>query len=524
MKKNNIIIWVFIIFFLFLIGYYLRAYIPLHKFLPYSPYEAFTSQYNLTILNQGPIKDFSDKATRYPTTILIQNLLNPLFGNIYLVFIFGSIILFFLGKEISGKNLGGFLAFSLFAVSSENLLQYTRTIGTSGLCYIFMWASFLFLIKYLKSDNKNAYLLIFIVFSLLTLTSYHTGASAFIFILLGLLISFFYSFKPDKKLIFSLLGLLLFHVLWILIFDPSQISLLSKLFKEISILKIFYMLIGTMFIIILVYLTKDKKVLQSEYFSLFALLFSVILIFSKFPFFDFLLNLGAKNYYSSIITINNYIAQFALTHIYFLAFLPFLFKIKLSKEYIFIRGWLIGLVFVFIVLASFGYYPRILDYSFPLMFILFGVYWSEKRRFRIFIIFSTILLLIISQLIIYNDPFTMRRYYNQEEVQSAENIIALNLNGTIASDLRTSALFSYLGKKDIKFADSSEKLHNAIFYEYQSLPSLNINYVILSESMKNVIYSTNFPTKPINNSIFNYYNFSYKEVYNDKLMHVYKIK
>ena len=192
--KKNLAVFIFSVIFLFLVGYYLRAYLPLHKFLPYSPYEAYTSKYDYTMLSQGPIKDFSDKQTRYPVTILIQKLTNPIFGNLYLIFILGSVVLFFLGKEISGKNLGGFLAFSLFAVSSENLLYYTRTVGTSGLCYIFMWTSFLFLIKYLKSENKN-YLFAFLAFSLLTLTSYHTGASAFALILLGILISFFYSQK-----------------------------------------------------------------------------------------------------------------------------------------------------------------------------------------------------------------------------------------------------------------------------------------------------------------------------------------
>ena len=97
-----------------------------------------------------------------------------------------------LGKEISGKNLGGFLAFSLYALAPENLLQFMRTIGTSGACYIFMWAGLLFFIKYLKL-KKNYNLIFFAVFSLLALTSYHTGATALIMLLIGLLISLIYS-------------------------------------------------------------------------------------------------------------------------------------------------------------------------------------------------------------------------------------------------------------------------------------------------------------------------------------------
>ncbi|OGJ19873.1 hypothetical protein A3K73_02675 [Candidatus Pacearchaeota archaeon RBG_13_36_9] len=517
------IFWSVAVLLIFFSGYYLRAYLSLHTYLPYSPYEAFAPQYTPKILSQGPVKDFSDKAMRYPTTILLQRLINPIFGDLYLIYIAGAIVVFFLGKEITGKNIGGFLSFSLFALSSENLLQYTRTIGTSGLCYMFMWLSFLFLIRYIKNP-KNLNLSLFIIFSLLALTSYHTGASALILILIGILVSLAYSKAIDKKIAFSICGLILFHIAWIAVFDVSQLSLLAKAVAGTGIIKIFYLILAALALTVFLYLAKDKKILESGYFPLVALILSAVLIFSEFPFFDFLLNLGANNYYVSTISLNNYLAQAILTHVYLLALLPFLIKKQLDKEQVFLRGWLIGLVLVFIALASLGYYPRIFDYSFPLMFVLFGLYWSKKKKFRIFIIAATIILLIASQLVIYNDPFTMRRYYIQEEVQSAEDIISLNLNGGVASDLRTSALFSYLGRKDVKFADSGEKLHDIIFYEYQYLPDLKIDYVILSESMKTVVYSTNFPTKPIDNSVFDYYKLNYKEVYNDKLMHVYKIK
>lgn len=519
--KKYAIFWIAILL-IFFSGYCLRAYLSLNTYLPYSPYEAYSSPYNHTLLKRGPVKDFSDKETRYPVTRLMQGLLNPVFGNIYLIFIFGSFILFFLGKEISGKNLGGFLAFSLFAVSSENLIQYTKTIGASGVCYILIWASFLFLIKYMK-NKKNLNLFLFILFSLLALTSYHTGASALILILTGIFISLMYARLLDKKLAFSICGLILFYIVWIAIFDISQISLLTKS-SEIGIIKVFYLIIVVLFFSVLLYFLKYKKILESEYFPLLALVISAVLIFSKFPFFDFLLSLGAKSYYVSTVTLNNYIAQAMLTHVYVLAFLPFLAKKQPGKENAFLRGWLLGLFFVFIALACLGYYPRIFDYSFPLMFVLYGLYWSKKRRFKVFVISLTIILLIISQLMIYKDPFTMRRYYTQEEIISAENIIGLDLNGTIASDLRTSALFSYLGKKDVKFADSEEKMHDTIFYEYENIEKTNIDYVIFSESMKNVVYSTNFPTKPIDNSVLDYYKLNHKEVYNDGLMYVYEIK
>lgn len=124
---------------------------------------------------------------------------------------------------------------------------------------------------------------------------------------------------------------------------------------------------------------------------------------------------------------------------------------------------------------------------------------------------------------IYEDPFTMRRYYNNNETQSSQNIIYLNLNGTTASDLRTAALFSYLGRKDIKFGRAGYELHDTVFYEYENLTKKTADYVILSESMKIIVYSTSFETSPLTQKTFDYYQNSFKEVYNDNLMYVYEI-
>lgn len=119
----------------------------------------------------------------------------------------------------------------------------------------------------------------------------------------------------------------------------------------------------------------------------------------------------------------------------------------------------------------------------------------------------------------------MRRYYNQEEVESVKNIIALNIssNKIIASDLRTAALFSYLRKKDIKFGRAGYELHDIIFYEYENLADLEIDYVILSESMKTIVYAMSFETRPLDKEVFNYYKNNFDEIYNDGLMYVYEI-
>ena len=222
-------------------------------------------------------------------------------------------------------------------------------------------------------------------------------------------------------------------------------------------------------------------------------------------------------------TLNNYLAQALLTHVYVIILLPYLFKRDLSEKFILLRGWLIGLVLVFLALLTQKYYARIFDYSFPLMFVLFGLYWSKKRPFRIIVVTLTIAFLIISQLMIFHDPFTMRRYYNVDEMDSAKNVIGLGLDGVFASDLRTSALFSYLDKKDVLFGNSGEPLHDKLFYEYQNITDLNVNYVILSKYMKYIVYDANFETKPISDEVFGYYDSNFEKVYDDEVLKVYKI-
>ena len=270
---------------------------------------------------------------------------------------------------------------------------------------------------------------------------------------------------------------------------------------------------------------------------------AAILVFTNVDIFSPLLKLGMVNYYSSVTTLNNYLAQALLLHIYLLPLLIKLSKSTDDKNIIFIRGWIIGLIIISTGLILEYYFTRILDYTFPLMFILFGWYWSQHLRFRKTVITATLILLVASQLIIYQDPFSLRRYYRQNEIDSAKKIIQLNLDGTLISDLRTAALFNYLGDKNIKFPPNAGSQYNSLFYQFKKLtPSLIAKelktakclqphwpltspdyYLVLSQSMKTILYSTNFQTKPLTDKIFDYYDSNFMKVYDDGLMRVYQL-
>jgi hypothetical protein len=536
-KEYKIGIWIFFVLGIFLIGYYLRAYISIYQYLPGSPYEVFTSKNNYSLFStKTGISDFQDKFARYPTVFIATDILNPILGNFYIVYLIGAIIIFFLGREITESNFGGFLSFIAYALAGENLLQYTRAVSGSGLCYVFIWASLLFLLKYLKNwKDYNIYF--FVLFSILSLITYHTGATALIMIIVGMLVSIIYSsyenkgndfsFKLDRKIFLSFLTIILFYIIWLKLFDFAQLLLIINAFKDINniILVIIFLIIISTFIILLS--IAKLKFLHSEFFPFISVFIAGFLVFSKSDIFGWVLRFGVSNYYISTITLNNYIGQAILLHVYVLVLIPSLFKKELDKKQIFLRGWLIGLSLVFLGLASEHFYARILDYSFPFTFILLGLYWKEHKRFRFFIVTATIVLLIISQLMIYNDPFSMRRYYTQEEVNSAKNItLSLfnnTINGTVISDLRTSALFSYLGNTGVTFGNNNNLLHDKIFYKYQNYSYPGIKYVILSESMREVVYGINFETRPLNDSIFDFYDKKQKKIYDDGLMKVYKI-
>jgi hypothetical protein len=221
---------------------------------------------------------------------------------------------------------------------------------------------------------------------------------------------------------------------------------------------------------------------------------------------------------------NNYLGQIALTHVYAIAFIPFVLRKKLKANDIIKRGWMIGLCGIILGLIIEKYYSRIPDYSFPLMFMLFAVYWVKHKRFRKLVVIGTFALLVVSQLMIFNDPFSMRRYYEQNEIDSAKRIINLWTKGTAASDLRTAALFRHLGRKGVIFDERLElELHNSMFYEYENA-NLSVDYIILAKAMRSIVYAANFETYPLDDEIFDYYSANFRKVYDDHIFMVYRIK
>ena len=540
-RQIKLIGWIFITLAVFLLGYYLRAYFPLSRPLPFSPYDAF---YEANLFNDQlhqSLDLFSAKAIKYPVGYYLSLWQRMFFPHLYLTYIIGGILLFFLGKEISGKNLGGILAFFAYAVASENLIRYSGVAYPASFSYIFILAALLFLLKYLKANN-NYHFLFFCLSSVLAVTSYHTGATAFLSIDFGLLISTVFSPKNiDKKLLMAFFLLVVFYLLVVFSADPKQLSLIGSALNKINWL--FYLPIMawlTLGVWLLIKGLGSIKWIQSEYLPLIILVPTAILIFFNIGIFSPFLKLGVANYYSSTITLNNYLAQALVLHIYLILMLASLYQSRDDENVIFIRGWIIGLVIISTGLILENYFARVLDYTFPLMFILFGWYWSKNKKFRKTVVTATLLLLAASQLIIFNDPFSMRRYYNRNEIDAAKKVISLNLDGVMISDLRTAALFNYLGDKNVKFPPNSSPQYNLLFYQFRKLkPYFIANklesakfpprylksdyYLILSESMKTILYSTNFQTKPLTGKIFNYYDANFTKVYDDGLMRVYQL-
>ena len=524
MEKYQKFFWIGAIIIVFAIGYYLRAYYSLTKVLPLSPYEIYNGfgEDNL-LASEMTDNIFSVKYQNYPVSYFLRSILPPWLNQLYLVYILGAVVIFFLGRAVGGSNLGGILSFFVYAVSSENLLQYTGIIQASGLSYLFIWISlFFFLQHWLK--KKNLSLLFFIFFSILVLATYHTGAAAFVAILAGLLISHFYFSPPNKKIILACLALFTFYLFWILVNDFSQLALIQNEIVNLGWLKILWLSLISLIFGLFLFSVKKYHSYFLKYLPILSLLPAIFLIISRSNLFLPFLALGPKNYYSSAITLNNYLAQAILTHIYLLIFLFWWEKKKTDLRYQFLVGWLVGLVFISFGLATAGYYSRIFDYSFPLAFVIFSWYWAGQKKFRKIVVPLTIILLIISQLIIYQDPFSRRRYYAQEEIDSAKKVIALNLEGRIVSDLRTAALFSYLGDRWVMFGQADAGLHNKIFYQYEKIKKAdNINYIILSKSMRDIVYSTNNETPPLGDKEFDYYKNNFSEVYNDGELMVYQI-
>ena len=201
---------------------------------------------------------------------------------------------------------------------------------------------------------------------------------------------------------------------------------------------------------------------------------------------------------------------------------------------LFLRGWFFGLIIIFAGLLLENYYTRIIDFSAPLMFVVFGWYLAQKPKFWKTTATLTFILMFVSQIMIYKDPFTMRRYYNQSEIDSAKKVVELHLPGITISDVRTAALVSYFGDPDIVFGMSWVPRFETVFYNYYNINEFIKKYsnangrekdinIILSESMKTIIYSTNLETTPLTNEVFDFYEKHFPKIYDDGLIKVYRI-
>lgn len=519
---------------IFVTGYFLRAYFSIVSPLPFSPYELFkleVSEFFFSLVL--PSDFFSYKDINYPLSYLARYIFDPLIGDFYIIYVFLGLVIFFLGRLVGQSYLAGFFAFALFAVSSENLLQYTSYITPAGLSYGFFWVGLLFLYKY-SLIKKDFYLVLLFFVGVLIILSYHTaGLVLAIFMGVFFIRHIFFDKELDRKYALVTLALGGAYTIWIVFFDRSQFNLLQHIISLTPLMVILTIFLGGLILIMLKlsvgFLAKlPKKVV--EYFPIIALAVSTFFIFWPWDVFTPLLSLGAKKYYASSTTLNNYISQTLITHVYILLTYIDLRKNQHSDKEFFTK-WLIALGVVLVALAITDFYSRILDYSFPLAFVSFGYYWAHNKRFRKIMVVATLVILTISQIRIYQDSFSLRRYYKTEEIVSAQKVLnLLSTEGRFYSDARTAALFDSLGFSKIRFGDSSDQAHSAAFYEYLNLRTLlaMINskpdiYLILTDSMKHIVYSTNFQTKPLEQEVFDFYHDNFDEVYNDGVMMVYKL-
>ncbi len=89
-------------------------------------------------------------------------------------------------------------------------------------------------------------------------------------------------------------------------------------------------------------------------------------------------------------------------------------------------------------------------------------------------------------------------------------------------DLRTAALFEYLGKKNVLFLGDSVREYQILFYNPQEIADYEFDnesvHIIITATMKSILYSTNFETTPLSSSTLEYYEKNIKNIYKDKFI------
>ncbi len=509
---------------IFLLGYQLRAYHDIHSFLPYSPYEA----YDAHTLERGD-RFFSDHIPLYPTKFLIRLVTETFFGSLYVLYLAGFVAVFLLGRFFSKNDLGGVLAVMLYAIAPDNLLQYTKTVlvNDSGVSYIAALFAILSLGAYLRS-RLRVWLLLFFLCGVIALTSYHTGAAAFAIILLASLGSLALSSMLSISSAITIGGLLLLYSVWLIFVDPEQFALFYQTVRPDMLAYALAGLLVAVGVLFLFSLSRFSKRLYSlsEWLPLLAVVSGALLLLSDTDIFGRLLGVSSDSggHYLSLLTLNSALAQALLVCLYSSMVVPFFSKRILNLEQTLLRGWMVGVVLVGVALIAGGYMSRIPDYLFPICYVFFACYWSDRFRFRKIVVIATVLLLVVAQLRILEDPFSQRRFYTLAEVESARAVAARNLAGPVMSDLRTAALLRYVGMSDVQFFSENSTEHHTLFYGYDQLyPSDDTSYVILTRAMRDVVYATNFQTTPLDASVYAFYRERFTEVYSDGIFYVYEL-
>lgn len=538
-KDWTIIGTVVLVVLIFVVGYFLRAYFSLTAALPFSPYEAFRIHVQDFFLGSGRFYDmFSARSAFYPTAYLISGLLEPLLGNFYIMYVLGGAIFFLLGRDISGTIRGGVLAFLAYAVAGENLLQYVSTINPASLSYVLMWLGVLSVFRYLRF-NQDVYLVIFAASSIITSTSYHTGGLVFAFFVLAVAVyTAFISPVVDRKLLLSSLLALGFYVWYVTVADFSYLGQLLLFVRgDFTDLLIQLGAVVALIFLVWVFLRIFKKEIVEKLMMpliVVSIFVATFLIFSESPILQGALGLtGINQYYVSAVSLNNYVAQFLLLHVYILFIIPLIAQRKPGPVESIFSIWIGTLGAIVLALFSSGYYSRLLDYSFPLAFVAFGFYWAQHKKVRVGIVAATLGLLIVSQLMIYQDGYSMRRYYTHQEIASAAEaaLVVQRLQGVVVSDLRTTALLSMFNTRNILFSLSESPIHYVPFYDYKNFfvnwvmhaNTTKPGYVVLTSAMRNIVYSTNFTTKPLAGDVYEYYRLNYPVIYDDGTIIVYQV-
>lgn len=517
------------------VGLYLRHYFVLEGHIDMTPYELIVSN-DFDGTTSDDVVNFSDKASRYNLSYLVNNIFPGTTQNFYWIFIFLGGAIFYLAYLLTDSYLGALVAFSVFSISGENLIYYTRTIGASGLSYFLLVCLLISIYKFISSGkNKFAFLLLGVL--ILNIFTYHNGASAGIVLFGSVLASLVLELIVSKiKKRISIvdggdvlkLGVLFLFGLFIYLNHVSlnDIHQISQIFYLLSSVWPFVLILISALTLFL--LVKFSFFYESHFtiIQIIGIIVSLFLLFSPVYLFDVFQFIPIWNYYISPVSLNNYFVQIILLHLILFVFVREIIVPK-DKKNVILRGWLISLVLIFSAFFLKGYYARFMDYSVPLISILFGIHITKnlKNKLLIGVYFITLLIIFYSQILIFQDDFSLRRYYKVNEFTAAQEISEyLSDENYVFSDLRTAAVFSAVGQKNVMYTVEDDLLHDIFFFHPYYIDETHLEYFIISDYMKKILYSANFPSTPLNDEDFEFYENNFKLIDYVAPFYLYNIK